>query len=343
MIPPEVQRFESRGGARVYRLPLEEFPGFWGYAHLLLADGLCALVDCGSGLDSSNEGLERGLETVRRDYGEQAGWDRLTHVLISHGHIDHFGGLTFVRTRTRAPIGVHELDLRVLTRYEERVRLVTHRLAAFLIEAGVAPDEQARVLELYRVHKALSRSVPVDLTYEAQGMRIGPVHMTHVPGHCPGQVVMQVDDLLLAGDHILSDISPHQAPESLSDNTGLGHYLESLQRLKPLAPGVTWTLGGHQSPVRDLAARIAAIEDVHRQRLSAVLGILRQPRTVAEVSAVLFPDVRGYNVLLALEETGAHVEYLAQRARIGLANAEVIGGGEPVPLRYVSGEGAAPS
>lgn len=343
MIRPEVQRFESVGGARIYRLPLEEFPGFWGYAHLLLADGLCALVDCGSGLDLSNEGLERGLEIVRRDHGEPVGWERLTNVLITHGHIDHFGGLSYVRERTRAPIGVHELDQRVLTRYEERVRLITHRLAAFLIEAGVPAAEQARVLELYRVHKALSRSVPVDLTYEAQDMRVGPVRMTHVPGHCPGQVVMQVDDLLLAGDHILSDISPHQAPESLSDNTGLGHYLESLQRLKPLASGVSWTLGGHQSPVRDLAARIAAIEELHRQRLSAVLDILREPRTVAEVSAILFPDVRGYNTLLALEETGAHVEYLAQRARIGLANAEAIGGGEPVPLRYVSIEGAAPS
>jgi hypothetical protein len=54
----------------------------------------------------------------------------------------------------------------------------------------------------------------------------------------------------------------------------------------------------------------------------------------------LFPEVRGYNVLLALEETGAHVEYLAQRAQIGWENLEATDGGCPVPLRYVRADGA---
>jgi glyoxylase-like metal-dependent hydrolase (beta-lactamase superfamily II) len=338
---PAVQRFETDHGARVYRLPLEVFPGFWGFAHLVLSNGFRALVDCGSGLDSSNAGLERGLSAVCDAYGEDAGWQRLTHVLITHGHIDHFGGLPFVRSRTDAPVGVHELDRRVLTRYEERVRLVTHRLRAFLVEAGVDPEQQAAVLELYRVHKQLFSSVPVDLTYEAEGMQVGPMALTHVPGHCPGQVVMQIDDILLAGDHVLSDISPHQSPESLSDNTGLGHYLESLERIRPLSSRVRWTLGGHQNPVRDLAARLDAIRIVHRRRLQAVLDLLTEPRTISEITARLFPEVRGYNVLLALEETGAHVEYLAQRAQIGWENLETTDGGCPVPLRYVRADAPA--
>jgi glyoxylase-like metal-dependent hydrolase (beta-lactamase superfamily II) len=338
-----VQRFESAQGARVYRMPLELFPGFWGFAHLVISDGFRALIDCGSGLDSSNSGLENGLSTVCSAYGEDAGWRRLTHVLITHGHIDHHGGLRYVRSQTDAPVGVHELDRRVLIRYEERVRLITHRLRGFLVEAGVEPEEQADIVDLYLVNKQLFSSVPVDLTYEAEGMRVGPLMMTHVPGHCPGQVVMQLDDILLVGDQVLSEISPHQSPESLSDNTGLGHYLESLERIRPLSPRVRWVLGGHQEPIRDLSARVDAIEALHRQRLQAVLDLLTVPRTIAEISARLFPEVRGYNVLLALEETGAHVEYLAQRGQISLENLEAIDGECPVPLRYVRADGAAPS
>ena len=44
-----------------------------------------------------------------------------TGIWLTHGHIDHLGGLRFVRRRTEAPVAVHVLDRRVLSRWEERV------------------------------------------------------------------------------------------------------------------------------------------------------------------------------------------------------------------------------
>ena len=329
-----VERFESRAGARVYRLPLEVFPGFWGYAHLVMADGFSALVDSGSGFGKSNEDLETGLETVRGHFKERVGWDSLDRILITHGHIDHFGGLRYVREHTSAPLGVHELDLRVLTNYEERVRVMAHRLREFLTEAGVGPDEANEAMDQYLVNKQLGASLPVEFTYEAVGMKVGPLEITHVPGHCPGHVVMLLDDILLAGDHILKEISPHQSPESLSHNTGLGHYLQSLEKIRPLAGAVRVTLGGHQGAVEDLTARIGAIEGLHRDRLGKVLDMMDGSRTIAEIAHKLFPSVHGYNVLLALEEAGAHVEYLAQRGYLGIENLADIEGECAVPIRY---------
>ncbi|MCZ7573735.1 MAG: hypothetical protein M5U01_34725 [Ardenticatenaceae bacterium] len=56
--------------------------------------------------------------------------------------------------------------------------------------------------------------------------------------------------------------------------------------------------------------------------------------TINEVSRQLFPQVSGYNVLLALEEAGAHVEYLYDRGLLALDNLdEVASTGNP-PLRY---------
>ncbi len=52
--PTGVQVFRTYRGASIYQLPLEEFPGMWGFATLVLAEGSAGepyrvLIDTGSG------------------------------------------------------------------------------------------------------------------------------------------------------------------------------------------------------------------------------------------------------------------------------------------------------
>ena len=54
----KTEAFRSSGGARIYRIPMQLFPELWGYAHLVVADGIVALVDVGSGFGESNDHLE---------------------------------------------------------------------------------------------------------------------------------------------------------------------------------------------------------------------------------------------------------------------------------------------
>ena len=181
-----------------------------------------------------------------------------------------------------------------------------------------------------------------ELTYEAASMRIGPFQLLHVPGHSAGHVVIRLHDVLFSGDHVLDEISPHMAPERLTQFTGLGHYLQSLQALRPWAASVRLTLGGHYRPITDLPARLDAIQQVHTQRLAQIIEFLSQPHTIQEVSQVLFGQVHGYNVLLALEEAGAHIEYLYQRGLLAIDNLEELDNGAgPLPIRYRSLPGPA--
>lgn len=335
-----VRRFETGGGAQIFQLLLHEFPQLWGFAYLILfpnGDGgeYRVLVDTGSGFGDSNLQLEAGLSEASAMLGKWIGLGDLTHILITHAHIDHIGGLTHIRPRTNALVGVHELDLRNLTNYEERVVVVSRRLGEFLAEAGVSAERSSKLLEMYKFLKGLYSSVKVDFTYEAAGMRLGPIEMLHVPGHCAGHVVLRLHDVLLSGDHVLSEISPHQAPEKLTHYTGLGHYLESLDKLEGWSKGVRLTVGGHNQEILDLPGRLKAIRDIHTQRLQRVMETLQNARTIFEVSHVLFGEVNGYNVLLALEEAGAHVEYLYQRGLLGIENLSEIEKKEGnVPLRY---------
>jgi len=336
----QVTPFTTSSGAAIYQLPLEVFPGFWAYAYLVLVDDphgkpMRVLIDVGSGFGEANNHLEAGLRQAGVISGQDIHLGNLTHILITHGHIDHFGGLAYVRPRTPARLGVHELDRRNLTNYEERLTVVARRLNLFFIEAGVSPHLRQGLLDMYRLTKGLFRSVAVDFTYEAENMRVGPFRLLHVPGHCAGHVVLRLHDVLFSGDHILEGISPHQAPEHLTLSTGLGHYLDSLDVLEGWADGVNLTLGGHKKPVTDLSARLKAIRALHRDRLDHVLDLLVEPHTISEVSKALFGDVEGYHILLALEEAGAHVEYLYQRGLLGIENlSELEADTTPIPIRY---------
>lgn len=332
---PPVQRFESSDGHRIYRLPMEAFPGFIVYAYLVLGAGVPTLVDTGSGLGSSNDHLLAALAAVRDDFGEPLEIADIRRILVSHGHIDHFGGVAFMVEQTGATVGIHEIDRRVLTAYEERVVIATKDLRVYLERAGVKPDRIGALLEMYGFAKKHVRSVPVGFSLD-EDTPIDGMRFIHAPGHCPGQVCILLSDVLLTADHILSRITPHQAPESITAYTGLGHYLESLRKIERI-DGVRLALGGHEDPIDDLYGRIRDIRASHERKLERVEDALRtagEPQSITEISRRMYPDQHGYNVLLALEEVGAHVEYLYQHGRLAVCNLDEVER-EPNPaLRY---------
>ena len=47
--------YQSSQGARIYRIPIALFPSLNGFAHLVIADQIKALVDVGSGVGDSND------------------------------------------------------------------------------------------------------------------------------------------------------------------------------------------------------------------------------------------------------------------------------------------------
>jgi glyoxylase-like metal-dependent hydrolase (beta-lactamase superfamily II) len=328
----QAARFITAGERTIYTFPVTAFPGLVVNIYLIDNGDELVLVDTGSGMEQSNRELLAGFEALQERFSLRVSLADLDRIVITHGHVDHFGGLPFVREHSQAPIGVHVLDRRVLSHYEERVVVAARRLSAFLAGAGVAPAHRSNLMQMYLFAKGIYRSTPVQYLL-AEGEAVAGMAVYHVPGHCPGQVCLQVDDILLTADHVLAYTTPHQAPESITSNTGLGHYLQSLEHIRHL-DGIRLALGGHESPIDDLPARIDAIKALHEERLCRVLELAGEPCSIAAISMGLFGKVESYHVLLALEETGAHVEYLYQRGELTVANLDAVEQEENPVLLY---------
>jgi len=341
-----VRRFGALHGgveqAAIYQLEVETFPRHVNNVYVVREAGETLLLDAGSGLPTSRRDLALGFAVLRAMFDEpDVRWEELDWCLVSHAHSDHFGGLNVLRETSRAKIAVHELDARVIAGFAERVVLAVKDIEVFWRRAGVPADKRALMRDMYLAGKQLFRAEPVDRRLR-DGDVIGPgwtVH--HVPGHCPGLVCLQVHDVLLTSDHVLARITPHQFPQAITPFAGLEHYFRSLAKIRAL-PGIRLALGGHEEPIADLYARIDEIEVFHRQRLDHVLSLCDAPRTIDEVAGLMFGERSGYDVILAIDEAGAHVEYLHQLGRLRVDNLDEIerAEGDPV-MRYAAASGAA--
>jgi glyoxylase-like metal-dependent hydrolase (beta-lactamase superfamily II) len=162
------------------------------------------------------------------------------------------------------------------------------------------------------------------------------MRIVHTPGHSPGHACIAVGDVLLAGDHILSQTLPQQWPECIMAYTGLGHYLESLDRVYR-TPGFKLTLTAHEQPIHDVYRRIDTMRAAHQRRLERLLDLLNKaegPMTLDEIALASYPEVTGYRALLAVTDVGSRVEYLHQRGQLSVANLDEIERDETAVFRY---------
>ena len=337
-----VRRFRAGGSTHIFVMPVETFPRHVNNVYLVVepsadhAGARMLLFDVGSGMPSARRDFALGFAVLRAMWDlPDARWDRLDTIVVSHAHIDHFGGLNVAQKETSARIAVHELDARVLACFDERVIVASKDVDVFLRRAGVSVEERAELASMYSSSKSFFKNVEPDRMLRDGDLVSAGYRVHHVPGHCPGLICLQVHDVLLTSDHVLARITPHQFPQAITAFGGLENYFHSLAKIRKLE-GIDLALGGHEEPIDDLRTRIDQIALFHRERLRKVLELCAAPKTVLEVTSGMFGKQEGYGTLLALEEAGAHVEYLYQLGRLRIDNLQEVASAVDPVIRYVA-------
>jgi glyoxylase-like metal-dependent hydrolase (beta-lactamase superfamily II) len=277
------------------------------------------LVDTGLGTRDAEERWRPVLDALD---------GRVERIVVSHMHPDHVGGARDVADLTGAPVlqGREDYDQCVRAWGERNPQ----RFLDYWISHGMPEHEVAGIM---RESQRLSDAVHwvrdpelVDAGDEIDGWRIEVLR-----GHADGHIVLLRDGVMIAGDTILSGITPAIGlyPDSRPDP--LGDYLETLRRIIELDPRVAYA--GHKDPIEDPAGRAREIIEHHRERLDGAAAALDgSPLSAYEVSLALFerelsPTLRRF----ATAESLAHLERLvrdgrAERAAGGYVTARAAAG-----------------
>lgn len=275
-------------------------------------DGL-TLIDVGVADDRTIDAL---LEAAERLGG---GRDALRRVIGTHLHPDHMGSASVICARSGATFVMHESTAQHVPGYNDWN--IHRHLIADLAEANGADPDSLAILrgDNARPDWAGTAVDPDRPVGDLDRLELGDgryLEVLHTPGHHPTHIALRDSRTgrLFSGDHVLPRITPFIPFSEEEDN--LGHYLDSIERVELLDPGIT--LPAHGGTIEQGRARARQIALHHERRFGAMLQEVRTaPKTAWEVMAAVFrPDLSPQDKYLAFQETMAHLEHLVRAKRV---------------------------
>ena len=177
----------------------------------------------------------RVLEALRR-LGRRA--TDLKHVVLTHAHRSHLGGVAALKRASGATVFAHEWEADIVSG-DRRAQPVT-----------LKPTQSLRLMP-FQIGLALGRPkhppCPVDETV-AEDDAVGPLRVLHTPGHSPGHLALHWRErgLLIAGDAIAT--WPSVGPGWKAFNLNEAQQRSSLRRMAELDPEIVGV--GHGDPIR---------------------------------------------------------------------------------------------
>ncbi len=285
----------------------------------LIEDEPLTLIDTGPNSGRSLDELERALA----NYGHRV--EDLELIVITHQHMDHLGLLEILSRRSGAEIATIELLAPYLEDFSASAEADDEFAQALMRRHGI-PDQVVTVLaSLGAAFRSFGSGGHVTRPLqdgEQLELRDRRLQVLLRPGHSPSDTILWDAErrILLAGDHLLADISSNPLVSRPLDGDLAGSldaprpralvtYIESMRATRELPAELV--LGGHGGGILDHVALIDERFRMHRRRAEKILGMLADgPQSAYEIAIQMWGNVAVTQAYLTMSEVLGHMDLL---------------------------------
>jgi glyoxylase-like metal-dependent hydrolase (beta-lactamase superfamily II) len=297
------------------KIPLPNSPLKYLNSYIIKDDSKNLVIDTGLNRDVCKEAMLGGLSELGFD-------PDAIDIFITHLHADHFGLVRQIATE-KSTIYFNRPDSELIENWQGFEPMIRYGG-----RNGFPEEALKEALHQHPGYKYGTGWMPeMSLINDGDILRYGGYELTCIqtPGHTEGHTCLYEKNrrFLIAGDHILYDITPNIQCWS-DESDPLGDYLASLDKVSSLP--VERVLPGHRNIFEDFTGRIEELKGHHMERLAEVEEILAasSPQNAYQVASKMHWDIAAKNweafpvaqKWFATGEAISHLRYLEKRKRI---------------------------
>ncbi len=303
-------------------------PGFsdLGTANVyLVGTDPVTLIDAAPKFPGSFEYIKEQSHLAGHDIG------KIDRILLTHGHVDHFGLVMRIRKEAGHPIPcyIHSEDLSKVTSETYRSDMLSEEGKKLMASVDMPPEQMRKIEARFTMFDYLCDTIEDAIPMEDGDVFHGAdyeLKVIHTPGHTPGSCCFYEtgQKVIFSGDHILQHITPNPLYQVRKGHLRDPHYMslklyqQSLDKVSALE--VNEVLPGHGEKVKDLPGLVKGYKAHHEERMERIFQALkRESRPLYHIIDDVFEFVPEYDTFLAISEILVHLELLMEAGRVELA------------------------
>ncbi|MBB6447650.1 MBL fold metallo-hydrolase [Bacillus benzoevorans] len=238
---------------------------------------------------------------------------KVEKLIFTHTHPDHIGLAGWFQKTYGTPVHMSGLCYKEV----QRVRnLKSGQWMCHFFKQHGGPEISEDLL----MSESKSYDFEPDVIFENnEKIKLGndSYEVIRTPGHAPDHICFYQPErqILVAGDHVLDEISPIIAVWSADDLNPLQDYFDSLDLVSGLK--VKLVLPGHGGLIEDLPARAAAIKSGHIRRMQQIFESIKdEAKPAGQIYQDIYGELSIYKFFAPLMTTISRLIYLESIGKV---------------------------